>query len=229
MPQLVKQVIQYRELNGKAHSRLVWELDDPVMYQYAVGEALPNLVPADSKVLTEKSEIYEVPLFNKKNHTKIIDSIGQYGLLHVQLMPNKYLKTIFIEPDSVAVDLHLGKDRSLIYEFYNTSHADMIAITATIADDTENIFSKIKSNPDDLEYRQYFIRKALKKPTFRNLDEPQANFPEIMTAEQVALYLQLSLSTIRNKTSTRELPSVKIAGSTRYRKSDIDGILKKQK
>ncbi|MEA1875779.1 MAG: hypothetical protein U9N86_02845 [Bacteroidota bacterium] len=31
------------------------------------------------------------------------------------------------------------------------------------------------------------------------LDKPQTTFPEIMIAEQVALYLQLKLSTVRNK------------------------------
>ncbi|MBT4400877.1 MAG: helix-turn-helix domain-containing protein, partial [Bacteroidetes bacterium] len=43
---------------------------------------------------------------------------------------------------------------------------------------------------------------------------------------QVALYLQLKLSTVRNKTSAKELPSVKIAGSTRYKKSAIDALIK---
>ncbi len=228
MAQLVKQVIQYRELTSKAYSRLVWELGEPAMYQYAVGEALPYLVPESAEVETEESRIHEEPLFNKKNHIKIVEPIGKHGLLHLQLMPKQVLKTIFVEPDSIAVDIILANDGALIYEFYNASNSDGIVITATRSQDTDNIYSKIKANPEDLEYRQYFIRRALKKPGYSKFDEPQFVYPDIMTAEQVAQYLQLSLSTVRNKTSTRELPSVKIAGSTRYRKADIDGIIKSQ-
>ena len=162
-PQLVKKIIQYRELKIDIYSRLEWELDKPVLYQYAVGEPLKYLVPADAELQVDKTEIYKEPLFNKKNHTKIIDSIGQYGLIHIQLMPNKYLKVIFVEPDSVTVDLLLGNKQTLIYEFYNPSEAKTISITATRADDAENIYLKIKTNPDDLEYRQFFIKKHLKK------------------------------------------------------------------
>ncbi len=226
MPQLVKKVIQYRELTSKAHSRLVWDIDAPVVHQYAVGDALDNLVPPSAKIDTDLSENYKDPLFNKKNHLKIMEHVGQYGLMHIQLMPKKCLKSIFVEPDSIAVDLILAEDGALIYEFYNPTSVQSITVTATGAEDKEDIYSKIKSNQEDLEYRQYFIRKALKKTDSSNLDEPKTSYPEIMTAEQVSQYLQLSLSTVRNKTSSRELPSVKIAGSTRYKKSDIDALLK---
>ena len=229
MPQLVKKIIQFRELYNDIHCRLEWELDNPVIYQYAVGEPLKNLVPTDAEFQVDKSQIYKDPLFNKKSHTKIVEPIGQYGLLYVQLMPNQYLKSFFVEPDSVAVDLLLGEDRVLIYEFYNASEAKTVSITATCADDTENIYSKIKTNPDDLEYRQFFIRKTLKKADYSKLDEPKTTFPEIMTTEQVALYLQLSLSTVHNKTSAGELPFHKITGSTRYLKSEIDELFKKKK
>jgi len=226
VPQLVKQVIQFRELTNKVHSRLVWDLDEPVMHQYAVGNELDNLVPPSAVVDTDLSENYEEPLFNKKNHLKIMENVGQYGLLHIQLMPKKFLKSIFVEPDSVAVDLITANDGALIYEFYNPTPINSITITATGAEDKENIYSKIKTHPEDLEYRQFFIRKALKKPDYNRLDEPKTIFPEIMTAEQVALYLKLELSTVRNKTSSRDLPFVKIAGSTRYKKTDIDALIK---
>ena len=226
MPQLVKQIIQYRELTSKVHSRQIWNLNEPVVHQYAVGNELDNLVPPSANMDVDLTDNYEEPLFNRKNHLKIMEQVGQYGLLHIQLMPKKFLKSIFVEPDSIAVDLILAENGALIYEFYNPSPVQSITVTATGAEDKENIYSKIKSNQEDLEYRQYFIRKALKKTGSSNLDEPKTTYPEIMTAEQVAQYLQLSLSTVRNKTSSRELPSVKIAGSTRYKKSDIDALLK---
>jgi excisionase family DNA binding protein len=226
MPQLVKHIIQYRELTSKVHSRQIWNLNEPVVHQYAVGNELDNLVPPSANMDVDLTDNYEEPLFNRKNHLKIMEQVGQYGLLHIQLMPKKFLKSIYVEPDSIAVDLITAHDGGLIYEFYNPTSIKSITITATCAEDKANIYSKIKSNPDDLEYRQYFIRKALKKADLHDLDEPKTAFPEIMTAEQVALYLQLKLSTVRNKTSSRELPSVKIAGSTRYKKSDIDAMLK---
>jgi len=218
VPQLVKQVIQYRELTSKAHSRLVWELDEAVMYQYAVGEALPNLVPASSTVLTEKSDIHEIPLFNKKNHTKIVDTLGQFGLLHVQLMPNKYLESIFVEPADITIDLILGKNNALIYEFYKTSSTETIAITTTCAEDTDKIHLKISANPDDLEYRQYFIKLALKNAGSGS----KVMEREIMNGKQVAEYLDVVPGTIANWTSEDKIPVVYAGSSPRYVKKKID-------
>ena len=218
MPQLVKKVIQYRELTSKAHSRLVWDIDEPVMYQYAVGEALPNLVPTSSEVQTEKSDIHEIPLFNKKNHTKIVDTLGQFGLLHIQLMPNKYLETIFVEPEGIAIDLVLGKDKALIYEFYNATSEDTVIITTTCAEDSENIHLKISANPDDLEYRQYFIKLALKNAGSGS----KVMEREIMNSKQVAEYLNAAPGTIANWTSEGKIPVVYAGSSPRYIKKKID-------
>ena len=43
-----------------------------------------------------------------------------------------------------------------------------------------------------------------------------------MTAEQVAEHLQISLQTVRNMTSKRQIPFFKIGSAVRYRMSDID-------
>ena len=221
MPQLVKQVIQYREHTSKTHSRLVWELDEPVMYQYAVGEALPKMVPANSKVHTDKSETFETPLFNKKNHTKIVDTVGQYGLLHIQLMPNKYLETIFVAPEGITIDLILGNDNALIYEFYNATSTETIAITTTCAEDTDKIHLKISANPDDLEYRQYFIKLALKNAGSGS----KVIEREIMNGKQVAEYLDFAPGTIANWTSEGKIPVVYAGSSPRYVKKNIDSWL----
>ena len=48
---------------------------------------------------------------------------------------------------------------------------------------------------------------------------------EIMTAEQAAEYLKLSIHTLaswRRPTSKVDLPFVEVGGSIRYRKADID-------
>jgi hypothetical protein len=218
VPQLVKQVIQFRENSNVTHSKLVWELAEPAMYQYAVGEALPKMVPANSEVHVDKSETYELPLFNKKNHSKIVESLGQHGLLHIQLMPNKYLETIFVEPADISIDLILGKNNSLIYEFYNSTPADTIAITTTCAKDMDRIYLKISANPDDLEYRQYFIKLALKNagPGSKVMER------EIMNGKQVAEYLEVAPGTIANWTSEGKIPVVYAGSSPRYVKKNID-------
>ena len=218
LPQLVKQVIQFRENSNVTHSKLVWELVEPAMYQYAVGEALPKMVPANSEVHVDKSETYELPLFNKKNHSKIVESVGQHGLLHIQLMPNKYLETIFVEPKDVSIDLILGKNNSLIYEFYNSSPTDTVSITTTCAEDTDRIYLKISANPDDLEYRQYFIKLALKNAGH----DSKVMDREIMNGKQVADYLEIAPGTIANWTSEGKIPVVYAGSSPRYVKKNID-------
>ena len=225
MPQLVKQIIQYRELRSDAHSRIIWELDEPVIYQYAVGHALPSLAPSEAKLHADKSEIYNVPLFNKKNHTKIVDPLGQHGLLHMQLMPGRFLESIFVEPAGISIDLILAKDGALIYEFYNTSTSETIEIVATIADDVDNIYLKISANPDDLEYRQYFVKLAKKNATSGS----KVMDREIMTAKQAADYLGVATGTIANWTSEGKIPVVYAGASPRYIKADLELWLIKNK
>ena len=47
----------------------------------------------------------------------------------------------------------------------------------------------------------------------------------VMTADQVAAYLQVSLKTIRNWTSAGRIPSTKIFGVRRYEKSALDRLV----
>ncbi len=49
--------------------------------------------------------------------------------------------TLFIEPDSLVVDLYYGKD-TLIYGFFNPSDYKTITITAKVSEDIQNVFSK---------------------------------------------------------------------------------------
>ena len=54
---------------------------------------------------------------------------------------------------------------------------------------------------------------------------------EILTAEQAAEYLQLSIHTLaswRRPTSKATLPFIEVGGSIRYRKADIDSWLSKR-
>ena len=50
-----------------------------------------------------------------------------------------------------------------------------------------------------------------------------------MTASQLAVYLQLKEKTIRNLTSEGKLPYLKIGGSVRYNKEEVDAALRKHR
>jgi len=54
------------------------------------------------------------------------------------------------------------------------------------------------------------------------------DYPEVMTANQVASYLGFEAKTIRNWTSDGTIPHKKIGGSPRYLKTEIDEALKQE-
>ncbi len=50
--------------------------------------------------------------------------------------------------------------------------------------------------------------------------------PEVMTAEQLAKYLQLDEQTVYRKARSGEIPAVRIGKSLRFKKEVIDGWLR---
>ena len=223
MPQLVSKIIQFRcLLNNTAYTKAVYDLDEPVYYQYAVGELLPHLRHKDSKFNPYETDAVRFPLFNKSNNAKISEQIGQYGLLHIQLEPNQYLKEIYVEPDGVTVDILVGSNELMVYEFYNPTKADTVTIRATLGIDKEGIAKKIKAHGDDLEFRQYYIRQVLKKPGTTPIDKPKTEFEDWLTAIELAEYLKISIKTVYNKTSSKEFKSYPNRGKKKYKKSDFD-------
>jgi len=160
-------------------------------------------------------------LFNKKQHTLITECIGQYGLLHIQLEPDKYLKEIIVEPDGISVDILFGDDM-LIYEFYNPTKNDTVTIRATQADDKDDICTKIRLHKDDLEFRQYYIRQALKKPGITPMDKPRIVYPEWLTVGQVAELLSITKKSVYNRTHRGQLKVYKVGGVNMYKKSELE-------
>ena len=108
----------------------------------------------------------------------------------------------------------------MIYSFYNPTRKNTISITASIEKDSQ-IYSKVKSDPTDIYWRQYFIRVAKGNAE----EKSESRVSENMTAEQVAEYLQLKIKTIRNWTSENKIPYIKLGGSVRYPKERIDNWL----
>ena len=61
------------------------------------------------------------------------------------------------------VDIYIGSEDRLIYSFYNPTRRNNITITAASEKDKDNINAKLKSDPTDIHWRQYFIRLAMDK------------------------------------------------------------------
>ena len=62
----------------------------------------------------------------------------------------------------------------------------------------------------------------------KGIHDAEPEYPEIMTANQVASYLGFEAKTIRNWTSEGTIPHKKIGRSPRYLKSEIDEALKNE-
>jgi len=224
MPYLTKRFIQYFD-HGPHFSRNVYELDKPEYFQLVPGE---YTTPKNAKSSWENYKPVPSPLFIK-NTTKIADNVGQYGTIYLFLRPKMILKNVYIEPEEVVVDISFFTDKSgtyldsLIYSFYNPSDSDIASIYATLADDESDVLGKIKSNPDDIDYRTYILKTTLSKSSNKDFKYDEVTFPENMTAKQVAKYLQVKEKTIRNWTSEGKIPFVKLpTGTVRYKLSEIE-------
>ncbi len=173
-------------------------------------------------------ELSDIPLFNESGLTKLIPEVGPKGIYYLELRPKHKLKQFVVDPDDVVVDIYIGPKDTLIYSFYNPTRRKSIAITAAIEKDDEGVYLKIKANPADIRWRQYFINSISSK--YQALDTQTYNFTvrELMTQDQLADYLQVSKKTIQNWTSTGKLKGEWISGTkeVRYRKSTIDDLLK---
>lgn len=224
----VKKIIHQRDYTERYHS-VEFNFDEEVDYPYLAGKIQPS-IPDKAKLDTSKRMVVEQSLFNQSGLTKIVADIGPKGLYILELRPEHKLKTLIVEPDEVVVDLFFGAGelegkigiKTLVYSFYNPTRRNHITITASIEKDTEDIYSKLKADPENIIWRQYFIRRALHKSDTSSLSIPKIIYPELMTVAQVADYLQLDIRTIRNWTSQNKIPFKKIGSAVRYKKSEID-------
>jgi len=226
MPIFVKKIIHIRDY-GSHFNRLEFEFSKPKNIEYGSG-VFKEIVPNDAQFKYDKDLSYKLPLFNKAQNAKIIEQIGDQGLLYLELQTNQVLNEIYVEPDSVLSDILYGVD-NLIYSFYNASGNNTVALTISVTEDIHNAYSKIKAHSKDLEWRQYFLKQALIKPGVKSIRKADSVIRELMTVDQVADFLQVKKKTIQNWTSKGEIPCCHIGGSVRYRKSEIDRELQKKK
>lgn len=222
MPQLIKKIIQYRSFDNELFTKGVYNLPKPVLHQYTVGDLSGGLKPEGAKIDIDESQMERFPLFNKENLLKITECIGRYGLIHIQIEPKKYLKGIYLEPDNVTLDILALSGEHLLYEFYNPSAVDTVTIRATLADDTEEIYTKIKKAGADLEYREYIIRRSLIKPGVAPIDKPKVEYSEWLTVKQVAELLGISEQAVNMRSHRGKLIKHKIGGALRFKKSELE-------
>jgi excisionase family DNA binding protein len=217
----IKKIIVYRDYVNKYH-RIEVDLNESVISPYVAGE-YQLLIPSKENQKQHRLKQINNPLFNTSGLTKIIESIGKHGVLYLELRPKHALGEIICEPDNLNMDIYYSENKTLIYAFYNNHMIDSISIIASLIQDIDNIYDQIKSEPKDIIWRQSFVRQAVTR--MESVEDKKNFYPDLMTAPQLAKYLQVTEKTIRNKTNKKEIPVEKIGGIARYRKSKIDSLL----
>jgi excisionase family DNA binding protein len=222
MSRRLSEILVHQDWEEK-HGRIRYSYAQPMDIPFVAGSK-SSLVPPPDKLLEAEEIAY--PLFNSEGYCNIVAEIGRNGVYLLYLRPHHRLTKIVLTPDDVVVDLFLTEDERMMYSFFNPTSRSAITVVAQIVEDIEGVFRKISTAPDDLTWRQYFVRRSMAKYDMPEWASPDIALPEIMTARQVAHYLNFELKTIQNWTSQGAIPFKKVGGSPRYLKSEIDGTLK---
>ncbi len=214
----INKIIVYRDFVDY-FLRLDIVLKGEVYSPYCAGEyglLVPELKDQKSHTLQKTN----TPLFNRGRLGKFVVDVGKNGIFYLELRTGYVLEKVIITPKEVVMDLYYSDQYVLIYSFYNPAKREAISINASIIEDQNNIYNKLKADPTDPIWRQYFVRQALNEISLDDL--PKAQIRDLMTASQVADYLQVELKTINNWTSEGKIPFKKAGRLPRYNKTEID-------
>jgi excisionase family DNA binding protein len=222
----IEKIVVYRDYIDY-FLRLDIALKREVYSPYCAGE-FQSLVPGPDNQLSHTMKKITTPLFNKAGLGKFVISVAENGVFYLELRRNHVLGAMTVVPEEVSIDLYFGSDDSLIYSFYNPTRRKSISIIASISEDVDRVYEQIKLEPEDIIWRQSFIREALLSENMGK-DIQAIRTPELMTAGQLAKYLKVSEKTIRNWTSLKKIPYEKIGHTIRYRKSAVDNLNKPEK
>lgn len=161
--------------------------------------------------------------FNRVGLLKQTINVGYGGHYYFEVRPKYYLSNIIVEPEDVELNLLVNKT-SFLYQLIN--HSDTrksISITGQLKKDEGDMYSRVCENLKDLGWRKYYLEKML----IENRHLPEYDqYPQYMTAKQVASYLQVVEKTVYNWTSAGTIPSSKVNGIVRYDKAKIEKWLK---
>ncbi len=218
MPYKLNKIVFQRD-NIKDYETHTHPLDTEIDFPFVAGK-LQELIPKEHQYGKQsRLELSTIPLFNESGLTKLIPEVGPKGIYYLELRPGHKLRQLIVDPEDVVPDIYIGPKDTLIYCFYNPTRRKYISITAVIETDDEGVYSKLKSDPKDIYWRQHFVRLAMDKI---DNEKSEAKQSEYMTVDEVANLLKLSKKTIRNWTSEGKIPSVKFGSAVRYRKTHID-------
>ena len=225
MPYKINKIEVFRDY-VKFYHNIKYTLDAEVYFPFVAGE-MQDLIPEDAKLGIGEPLVIEQPLFNDAGITKISSTVGMNDVIYLELRPGFSLSKLIVEPEGIVTDLYYNKDK-LIYSFYNQTSSQNIQMTAILSKDDDHIHQKLKANPADIILRRHFIRLALQSSKDEIAKIPK-EFPEIMDAQLLGDYLLLKKKTIQNMTSEGKLPTLRISGSVRYSKEEIDVHLRKHR
>jgi excisionase family DNA binding protein len=175
-----------------------------------------------------KLKTFDEPLINKSNAFKKTIKIGKEGLYFLEIRFGYIIANLIVHPDDVIVDIYFGIDDTLIYSFYNLSDQDLIEVVAKIIPDDEETPKKLRTDPTDIYWRNYFIRRARNILTEANVPKKVAKVKEheILTAQEAADYLRISKKSLQNYVSQGKVVSLR---SGKFRKKDLDSYLESKK
>ena len=175
-------------------------------------ELLQNYIKHGKKSDLPNCRIVNMHLFNKANVLRISNNLGQNSVCFIAVRPGYWIVDTDPDPPGIITDIYYSdivkKDDRLIYGFYNITGKDVFSVTGLLKKDEENIYNKLKSNPTDIVWRRYIVRRAL-APSGDDIPAPSLTYPDNMTAYQLGVYLQLTEKTNRNLTSNGKLHYLK--------------------
>lgn len=223
MPILVKRIIEDIDF-GKEYSHGVDEL--PNLSEF------PNLLSIVTNPANSYSFIYKMhngSLINNNRFNQIVN-VGPYGVYRLVLRENVSLSDLELEPHETKVDVTLARNigNNLFYVFYNGTGSESIIIKAKAIKDEGEYCQKLREQIDDSAWREYLVKLAMKKKSSATIKSKKKS-SDMMTAAEVADYLGLAEKTIRNWTNSNKIPTIKMGGSARYKKSDIDEYIEKSR
>lgn len=229
MPYKLKKIIIQRD-NSDADDleTHIHQLDSEIDSPYVAGK-LQDLIPLELQHNEGwKLELSTPRLFNAAGLEKLVPEVGPKGIYYLELRPGYKLNQLMVDPDEVVVDIFIGPIDTLIYSFYNPTRRNSISITASIEKDTEGVYAQIKAEPNDLIWRQYFVKRAMLSSQGPISPPKKSEIIEkdILTSDEAAVYTRSSKKTLQNYASQGKLKSLK---GGKFRRKDLDEFLEHKK
>ncbi len=223
---IISKIISHSD-NPDCYLEMTMNLDKPVDFAFVAGK-MESLFPKDFEKAKKNIRYIEHSLFNQSELTRIVVPVTPNGLYYLILRPRHILSQIIVEPNDVVVDIYYG-EHSLIYSFYNPTRRESIVVRGRIAQDEENVYSKIKSNPTDQDFRQDILHQAMGRANERAISQKPIIESDTLNVCEAAKYLRIASSTLYKKTSDKVIPHYKTGKNLFFKKTDLDNYIEENK